>query len=189
MSGRPTQPRVPPLGNGEASEVQRELLQMASAPGSQASNIFTTLARAPGLFRRWLPFGGKLLAGKLPARDRELAILRVGWRCDAVYEWGQHVAIGRSVGLTSEDLRRVQAGPDAAGWTPIEAAILSAADECHDDACVTDVTWATLADHYDEPQLIELVMLIGHYHLVSFTLNSLGVQREPGVEGFDIAAD
>jgi len=187
VTGRPNQPRIAPLADGDLSEVQRELLSQASAPGSQAANIFTTLARAPGLFRRWLPFGGKLLAGKLPQRDRELAILRVGWRCDAVYEWGQHAAIGRAVGLTSDDLRRVQAGPDVAGWTDIEAAVLRAADECHDDACVSDVTWATLADHYDEAQLIELVMLIGHYHLVSFTLNSLGVQREPGVVGFDVA--
>jgi alkylhydroperoxidase family enzyme len=159
---------------------------MASAPGSQASNIFTTLVRAPGLFRRWLPFGGKLLAGKLPPRERELAILRVGWRCNAVYEWGQHAAIGRSVGLTSDDLRRVQAGSESEGWTETEAAVLRAADECHDDACVSDSTWAVLAAHYDEAQLIELIMLIGHYHLVSFTLNSLGVQREPGVESFDV---
>ena len=27
-------------------------------------------------------------------------------------------------------------------------------------------------------------MLVGHYHMVAFTLNSLGVELEPGVEGF-----
>jgi alkylhydroperoxidase family enzyme len=187
VTARPAAPRIPPLTEAETTDVQRELLAGASAPGSQASNIFTTLARAPGLFRRWMPFGGRLLAGKLPARDRELAILRVGWRCDAGYEWGQHAAIGRAVGLTSDDLRRIQAGPAAEGWTDLEAAVLRAADECHDDACVTDATWAVLATHYDEAQLIELIMLIGHYHLVSFTLNTLGVQREPGVEGFEVA--
>jgi alkylhydroperoxidase family enzyme len=183
MADRPTVPRIPPLDPADADGAQRELLDAAAVPGGGASNIFATLVRAPGVFRRWLPFGGKLLNGKVPARERELAILRVGWRCRAEYEWGQHVAIGRLVGLTDEEIARIVAGPDAPGWTLLEAAVLRAADELHDDACITDGTWATLAEHLDEAQLIELVMLIGHYHLVSFALNSLGVQREPGVEG------
>jgi alkylhydroperoxidase family enzyme len=183
---RPERPRIPPLDPADATDVQRELLDAAAVPGGGASNIFATLVRAPGLFRRWLPFGGKLLAGKLGAREREIAVLRAGWRCRSVYEWGQHVAIGRLAGLDDDDFRRIQAGPDAAGWSALDAAILRAVDELHDDACVSDATWATLAGHYDEAQLIELVMLIGHYHLVSFALNSLGVQREPWVAGFDL---
>jgi alkylhydroperoxidase family enzyme len=183
---RPGAPRIPPLDREDATPVQLELLDAATVPGGGASNIFATLVRAPGLFRRWLPFGGKLLAGKLADREREIAILRTGWLCQAVYEWGQHVAIGRLCGLDDDDVRRIQAGPDAAGWTELESAILRATDELHDDACVSDATWARLAEHYDEAQLIELVMLVGHYHLVSFALNSLGVQREAGVVGFDL---
>jgi hypothetical protein len=37
---------------------------------------------------------------------------------------------------------------------------------------------------YDDKQLIEVPMVVGHYHLVGFTLNSLGVQLEPGLAGF-----
>ncbi|OWY58966.1 carboxymuconolactone decarboxylase, partial [cyanobacterium TDX16] len=37
---------------------------------------------------------------------------------------------------------------------------------------------------YSEAQLIEICMVVGQYHLVAFTLNSLGVEREPGVAGF-----
>ena len=66
----------------------------------------------------------------------------------------------------------------------LEAALLRAADELHADACISDATWGVLAAQLDERQLIEVPMLIGHYHLVAFTLNSLGVQREPGVPGF-----
>jgi alkylhydroperoxidase family enzyme len=62
--------------------------------------------------------------------------------------------------------------------------LLRAADELHDDSCITDATWAALRERYDEKQLIEVPMVIGQYHLVSFTLNSLGIQLEPGVEGF-----
>ena len=61
--------------------------------------------------------------------------------------------------------------------------LLTAADELHADACITDGTWLALADRYDERQQIEVPMLVGHYHMVAFTLNSLGVEREEGVPG------
>ena len=185
MTDRPSSPRIAPLSPAERDPATEELLQSVARPGGHALNIFATLVRHPGLCRRWLPFGGKLLAGKLAARERELAILRTGWRCQAVYEWGQHVLIGREAGLTDTEIRRIQAGPDAPGWDPFEATVLRAVDELHDDACVSDATWAALAERYDDRQLIELLMLVGQYHLVSFALNSLGVQREPDVPGFD----
>ena len=47
-----------------------------------------------------------------------------------------------------------------------------------------DATWAALAEVYDIPQLIEVPMLVGQYHLVAMTLNSLGVQLDPGLTGF-----
>ena len=185
MSDRPASPRIAPLPTGQQDEATRELLGQAAVPGAQASNIFATLVRHPGLFRRWLPFGGKLLAGKIPPRERELLILRTGWRCRSEYEWGQHVVIGKTSGLTDEDVARVRSGPEAEGLDPFEATLLRAADELHDDNCISDATWAVLASRYDERQLIEVPMLVGHYHLVAFTLNTLGVQREPGVPGFD----
>ena len=147
-------------------------------------NIFGTLVRYPRLFRRWSQFGGVLLTGVLPPRERELLILRTGWNCQSDYEWGQHVRISRDLAMSDEEIERITQGPDAAGWDPFDATLLRAADELHADSRISDATWAELAARYDERQLIELVMLVGQYHLVSMTLNSLGIQREPGVEGF-----
>jgi alkylhydroperoxidase family enzyme len=183
MAPRPDKPRIPPLPADERDEQAQELLGGVGTPTFPASNIFDTLVRHPGLFRKWLPFGGKLLAGKLPARDRELLILRTGWHCRSEYEWGQHVLIARRAGITDEEIAQVTHGPDAAGWNDFERALLTAADELHGDACITDATWAALAERYDERQMIEVPMLVGHYHMVAFTLNSLGVQREEGVPG------
>lgn len=185
MSTRPATPRIPPLTPDEHDDQQRELLAGAATNGLPAANIFATLVRHPGLFRKWMPFGGKLLTGKLPARERELLILRTGWRCQSVYEWGQHVLIGRHAGLTADDIERIKAGPDAPGWDPFDATLLRAADELHDDSCISDDTWRALAERYDEPQLIEVPMVVGQYHLVSFTLNSLGVPRDHGVPGWE----
>jgi alkylhydroperoxidase family enzyme len=183
-TARPPAPRIPPLAAAELDEQARELLGGVD-PGATASNIFATLVRHPGLFRKWLPFGGKMLAGRLSARDRELAILRTGWLCRSDYEWGQHVLLARRAGITDAEIERVRQGPDAPGWSEVEAALLRATDELHDGACIGDATWAILAAHYDERQLIEVPMLVGEYHLVAFTLNSLGVQREPGVPGLE----
>lgn len=179
---RPEQPRIQPLPASERSPSAQSLLDQVTVAGSEA-NIFTTLVRAEGLTRKWLPFGGKLLSGKIPARDRELLILRTGWNCRSVYEWGQHSLIGQVIGLTQEEIDRVVQG-SGAGWDPFEATLLSAADELHDDWCITDATWEELCARYSTEQLIELPMLVGHYHMVAMTLNSLGVQPEQGLPGF-----
>lgn len=181
MIDRPRRPRITPLAEEERVGTARELLDQLG--DSAADNIFTTMVRAPGLFRRWLPFGGKLLAGKLPARDRELLILRTAWNCRSAYEWGQHVLIGRGAGLTAEEIDRI-AGGSVRDWPLADAVLLDAADELHKDACIADETWQALAARYDSAQLIELPMLVGHYHLVAMTLNSLGVQLDARLSGF-----
>jgi alkylhydroperoxidase family enzyme len=173
-------PRIPPLPESEWGEDARTLLD------GRAINIFTTLVRHPGLYRRWLPFAGKLLAGgRIPARERELLILRTAWNTQAEYEWGHHVELGREAGLTDAEIKQVREGADAEGWSDFDETLIRAADELHREAAIGDETWMRLAERYDERQLIELCMLVGHYHLVAFTLNSLGVQPEPGTPGLD----
>ena len=180
-------PRIPPLPAAERDERIQELLAGAGLgrPDGEPLNIFTTLARHPRLFKRWMQFGGTLLmGGEIPARERELLVLRTGWLTRAEYEWGQHVIIGKAAGLTDTEIGRITEGPDAEGWSPFDATLLRAVDELHTDARISDATWAALSERYDERQLIEVPMLVGQYHLVGFTLNSLGVERDPGVEGF-----
>jgi 4-carboxymuconolactone decarboxylase len=175
MAEKHAVPRIPPLRSDELTDAQRELV---GGDGPQL-NIFLTLARAPGLTRKWLPFGGKLLAGgKLTPRDRELVILRTAFRCHAAYEWAQHVAIAGVAGLTTDEIRRVASGPDAAGWNDDDASLLRAVDELHDDHCIGDATWSALEARYGTEQLIEIPMLAGHYAMLAGMLNSLGVQPE-----------
>ena len=180
-AGRAGAPRIGPLPEAQWDDAVRELLASRAADGP-VQNIFSTLARHPELFRRWMGFAGKLLlAGMLPARDRELLILRTGWNCGSDYEWGQHVRIGRMAGLGVDEIARIPQGPDATGWAPFDATRLRAADQLHAQSFISDQTWEELARRYDERQLIEVPMLVGNYHAVAFTLNSLGVEREEGV--------
>jgi 4-carboxymuconolactone decarboxylase len=176
------EPRMAPLPPEEWDGETTALLG-----GGSKINIFATLAHHPKLMKRWMVFGNHILAkSTLSARDRELLILRTGWNCRAPYEWGQHVAIGRSVGITDDDVSRLAAGADAPGWDPFEACLLRAADELHDDQCLTDATYAELAERYDEKQMLDLVFTVGQYHLVSMALNSMRVERDDGVTGVPI---
>jgi alkylhydroperoxidase family enzyme len=171
----PKEPRIPPLAPDERTDEQQQLL----APPMPPFNIFATLARHPRLFRNWLPFANKILLGSsLDPVERELLVLRVAWRCQAPYEWGQHVLIARDVGCTDEQIRRTTVGPGAPGWTVTETLLLQAVDDLVDDHCISDTTWDGLRSHYDEQQLIEIPMLTGQYILVAGVLNSLGIQPE-----------
>ncbi|MDQ1434801.1 MAG: hypothetical protein QOF59_1617 [Actinomycetota bacterium] len=175
------EPRLQPLPRDQWDDETKGLL------GESALNIFATFAHHPKLMKRWLVFGNHVLAkSTLPARDRELVVLRTGWNCRAPYEWGQHVVIARSIGITDDEITRVSVGPDADGWSEQEAMLLRAADELHNDQTLTDATYAALATRYDVQNLLDLVFTVGQYHLVSMALNAFRVDREDDVTGVPI---
>jgi 4-carboxymuconolactone decarboxylase len=177
------EPRLKPLPRDQWDDETRAIL----GDSDPTLNIFATLAHHPKLMKRWLVFGNHVLAkNTLPERDRELLILRTGWNCRAPYEWGQHVAVARSVGVTDDEINRVTEGPHADGWAPHDALLVQAADELHQDDTLSDETYKALAQQYDERQLLDIVFTVGQYHLVSMALNAFGVERDDGVTGVPI---
>jgi 4-carboxymuconolactone decarboxylase len=184
---RLSQPRVEPLSPEQMDPETRAFLEKLAAGGlggGRVLNIFRTLAHHPELMRRWLVFGNHVLGkSKFPPRERELAILRVGFLCKSEYEWGQHVLIAQRCGITDAEIARIAVGPDAAGWSPADAAVLRAADELHGDQMIGAATWTELSKTWNRQQLMDLVFTIGQYHLVAMALNTFGVQRDPGVPG------
>jgi 4-carboxymuconolactone decarboxylase len=178
-------PRISPVT--DPSPEVLDLYEKAGlrSPNGTTLNIFGTLAHHPKLLKRWMVFANHVLSkSTLSARDRELAILRVGVLCDSRYEFGQHYVIGLRSDITADEIELVKRGPTDPGWsawTEHEAAILAAADELHRDSRIGDATWATLVRHCSEEQLIDLVFAIGQYHLVSFALNSFGVELDEGI--------
>lgn len=143
-------------------------------------NIFRTFAHHPKLFKRWRVFAGHILSKQtLPAADREILILRVGWICQAAYEWQAHVRIGKRSGLSDADIEQIKTGPTAPGLDPWRATLMAAADELRTDTMIGDATWQALSQRYDTEQLMDLVFTVGQYSLVCMALNSFGVQPEP----------
>lgn len=177
-------PRIPPLPEDQWDEEQIEVFKNQRMRGS-VQNIFATLANHAKLAKRWLVFGNHILSkSTLPPRDREIAILRTGWRCQSGYEWGQHVIIGKNAGITDEEIERLKQPADAAGWSEHDRLLVTAADELRDDSFISDDTWAGLKKTYSDQQMMDLVFTCGQYNLVSMALNSFGVQLDPDIKGF-----
>jgi 4-carboxymuconolactone decarboxylase len=187
MTDRPTEPRIAPV-DLTAETVEPELAQIlegALTHDGTPLNIFGVLGRHPKLLKRFNLLGGFLLnKGLLPAREREVVILRIGWNAQALYEFGQHTIIGKQCGLTDEEIAALTAAPDAHNWSDTDRDLVAMSDELSADDCVTDATWTRLAARWSEPELVELLIVAGFYRLVSGFLNSAGVQLDDGVPGF-----
>jgi 4-carboxymuconolactone decarboxylase len=183
---RPASPRIAPITQ-PSPELEEIYAKALVGPSGKPINIFGTLGHHPKLLKRFNVLGGFFLnAGLLPAREREIVILRVGYRCQAVYEFGQHTVIGLRVGLTNDEISALAPSSTStpATWSPKDQALVSLADELCAYDCVGDDTWTALQADWNEAELLELVMVAGMYRMVSGFLNTMGVQLDEGVPGW-----
>lgn len=178
-----TTPRIAPLEAPFAPEIEAELTRWMP-PGSPMPPLalFRTLATDPPLARAMHPLGSFLLSRRfaLSLREREIVVDRVCARCGCGYEWGVHVAaFATAAGLGAEQVAATcaVAAPDGV-WSEREQLLVRAVDHLHDHGRLDDVLWSALAAHFDERQLLELLVLCGWYHLISFVANGVRVAHE-----------
>jgi 4-carboxymuconolactone decarboxylase len=135
------------------------------------------LAHTPALAQPFLGWAAALaLNGMLTRRDHELVALRAIHHCRSEFERVEHTQFARDAGLDDDEIARIEAGPDAPGWEPGEAALLRAVDELHASCAVSDSTWAVLANHYEPGQLVEIPYVAGQYTMLSMVANALGIE-------------
>jgi 4-carboxymuconolactone decarboxylase len=179
-----SKPRIAPLNPEDiAGELGQKLASIRQR--HPYYNIFGTIANNLSTAEKFLALATYVMSETtLPTRDREKLILRTAWLCQSEYEWGQHAIIGKSLGLTDEEIDRIKIGQDAPGWDKFDKTLISAGDELYSEQFICDETWAKLSRKYSKEQLIDLVFTVGQYTMVSMFLNSLGVQLGEGVNGF-----
>ncbi len=182
-------PRIEPLGDAIFGERVLELLEKlrtrysAGEPG-EVHDTFRTLLRHHDATQAYLELGVVLtLEPALRPRDKELAILRTAWLCGAPIPWGEHVENGKQAGLSEAVIERLTHGSTATGWNDDDRAIVMAAEELHRDAMISDATWEALAARLDERQLIELLIVVGHYHMTAYLQNTLRFPPRDGNAG------
>lgn len=181
-------PRIGPAEPEELDDEAMEIvmrLRASSGAGemSEVPSFMRTMIKHKEIFRSQMTMGTVMFNGRIPARERELAILRIGWLCRAPYEYGQHVEIAKRIGITSEEIARVRSGSASGGWSDHERAILSGVEELLENKAISDATWDTLARSWDEEQMIEFPMLVGQYVCTAFVQNALKIRMEGGIAG------
>ncbi|WNM31872.1 carboxymuconolactone decarboxylase family protein [Streptomyces sp. Li-HN-5-11] len=165
--------RLPPVPYEKwDAEVLRPLTGGRTVPPSNALGL---LLNHPRLAKAFLTFSTQLLyRSTLPARTRELAILRVAWRHRCRYEWAHHVLMARAAGVTEKELQEVRRGTG----TLVNRAV----DELESISSLSDELYAQLSEELDERQLMDLVFTVGAYGMQAMAYNTFGVELDPGMD-------
>ncbi|WNG93404.1 carboxymuconolactone decarboxylase family protein [Mycobacterium sp. ITM-2016-00318] len=170
--------RIEPGGFRELGPVNWAIAKLgARAIRAPRFSLVTVLGQHKLLFLAWAPYSAMLLGmlSKLPVRDAEVVILRVGHLRDCEYELQQHRRLARTRGLGPELQAKIFEGPDADGLTDRQRALITATDEFVVTRGVSPETWATLASHLNKSQLIEFCMLAAQYDGLAATITTLNV--------------
>ena len=183
--------RVEPLSPGEWPREMRWALEPLSPDGrrhpspprddrSRGVAALGVFAHHPSLARAFTTFNGHVLWDTtLSPRQRQLAILRVAFRRQASYLWGEHARSSLSAGLTPAEVDRVRDAPTDSAWSPFETALLTAVDELVDDGCIADESWSVLAAELDVQQLADLVCTVGCYETNALLFRTFGLEATP----------
>ena len=173
-------PRVPPVPEHQRTAEQQSLAAQFASSGMP--NAVATYLNHASLAEHILPYERYASSDStLPPRHRALLALRTAWLTRSNYLWAHKAAAGRRDGITSDELRRIAQGPDAAGWEAFEATLLRATDELHVDSFISDATWQALSARYNTNQLIDVIDGVGAFTMHAGALNSLGVEIEADV--------
>lgn len=179
--------RIAPL-DAPYDDVTGPLLAQMMPPGADPIGLFRTFVRNPTMTAAMRGWGGYELSRDLSIslREREIVIDRTTARCGCEYEWGVHVAFfAEKAGFDAEQIRSLTHGSaDDACWSPAERALIAAVDELHDRSTITDARWRALAEHHAEPELLDILLLAGWYHAISYAANAAAVALEPGAPRF-----
>lgn len=180
--------RIPPIEAPYPAEAAAVLRRMM--PGDeQPIALFRMYARHVPLAEALHGWGSYQLSRRLSLglRDREILIDRTCALCGCEYEWGVHLArFAPRARLTSAQIGSLTHGSSADPcWTAErDRLLLDAADALHAHHDLDDTLWERLAAEFGPEQLLDLLMLCGWYHAISFTARATRLAPEPGAPRF-----
>jgi hypothetical protein len=177
-------PLDPPYDDATAAR-----LAAMMPPGVPPIRLFRTFGKNLPMTEAMHGWGSYELGRRLSLsmRDREILIDRTCARCGCEYEWGVHVMFfADRVGLDAAQIASLTHGHagDACWSDERDRLLVRAADALHDDATVDDELYAELARVFGETELLDLFLLCGWYHAISFAANAAGVAGEDGAPAF-----
>ena len=141
-------------------------------------NFASVMVTHPQLYKTLVPLIAKVISGSnLPARDREILVLRTLALYDEVYEAHHHVLIAQNAGMTDAEIGQARAG-NGADLSSFDLSLIHATEELARDQQVSPATWDELAQRYSPVELMEVISLVGVYTLMAMLTKTLGIQLE-----------
>ena len=180
--------RIEPVHPPYDSDVAARL-ELMMPPGTPPIGLFRMFVRNLPMATAMGGWGGYELGKRLSltVRDREIVIDRTCARCRCEYEWGVHVAFfAERADFTRDQIISITHGTAADEcWTDErDQVLIEATDALHDGADIDDALWQRLRAHLSDEQALDLFMLAGWYHAISYAANAARVDTEPGAPRF-----
>lgn len=178
------EPVTPPYDSDVAAR-----LELMMPPGVPPIGLFRTFVRNLPMATAMGAWGGYELSRRLSLtlRDREIVIDRTCARCRCEYEWGVHIAFfAERARFTSDQITSITHGTatDSCWTDDRDRVLIEATDALHDRADIDDDLWQRLRAHLTDEQALDLFMLAGWYHAISYAANAARVDTETGAPRF-----
>ena len=172
-------PKIAPVPQSAWTAEQREVAaKFSKGPGG---NALATFINFPELVRGTYPLAGYLMADStITPRQRELLTLRTAWNCSSQYMWSYDVPRAKAAGISDAEIARIAQGPDAKGWSPLEASLLRAADDIHKDSFISQPVWDVMAKEFRRDQLVDATFTVTDMMQFAALYNSIGIEPDAG---------
>lgn len=174
--------RIPCLSREERSEAAQHVIDIFSLSSNldvDDNHVLNTFAHHPALAEPFLNYNYYLLrSSTLPARLRQIAIMRVAWLRKSRYVWSSHLRTSLRAGLEAQDFEPIKDGPHAAYWNDQEKAVLHATDELVTTSNIENDSWQALSETLDRQQLLDFLFTVGTYLQISLVTNAIRIERE-----------
>lgn len=180
--------RIDPVAPPYEADIAHRLEQMMP-PGVPPILLFRTFVRNLPMAEAMGPWGGYELSRRLSLsmRDREIVVDRTCARCGCEYEWGVHVAFfAERVGLSGAQVTSLTSGmaSDPCWSDERDRVLIDSVDSLHDTARIGDSLWSRLTSVFADEELLDLLLLSGWYHAISFAANGVELDLEDGAPRF-----
>lgn len=183
--------RLTPLTEDRLDEPAAALREAIIGP--RGHSVVNEAGGLHGPFNAWLhaPVIGKRLSAlgsslrhemDLDRRLIELAIITVGARWKAEFEWYAHSQMALDAGVAPATVEAIGNGDEPALELDDERVVYAAAHQLCRNGRLDEATYSAATDVLGETQMVELVSLVGYYTLISFTLNAFEVPLPTGAD-------
>lgn len=144
---------------------------------------FNAFVHAPDVGRRLASLGAVVRFGtSIDRRLSEVAIITVGARWKAEFEWWAHARMAREHGVPDGVVHAIGRGEEPQFAADDERTVYAVAHELADIGQVSQPSYDAARDLLGEAGLVELVTLCGYYTMISYLLNAFAVPLPPGAE-------